>query len=210
MERSVMSSSLLVLACLVGSGAAQSTHTAYAHWVDFFAKENNWDMNKANDLDSDGQGQVVGHLVVNYRFVDCDATPVGSGEFNVRADCSLDYKPIENNWVYPSHADCAAKDGGKPLEWRKRYGWTGYCGKFNTSNPVDNCGKCLKVLNRYTKDSITVRIIDTCGGEAEAMVLDCETAFKPIDTDGKGYEAGHLNVVYLFVECDDDVLVYSQ
>ncbi|KAE8720903.1 putative RmlC-like cupins superfamily protein [Hibiscus syriacus] len=158
----------------------------------------------------DGQGQVVGHLVVNYRFVDCDATPVGSGEFNVRADCSLDYKPIENNWVYPSHAECAAKDGGKPLEWRKRYGWTGYRGKFNTSNPVDNCGKCLKVLNRYTKDSITVRIIDTCGGEVEAMVLDYETAFKPIDTDGKGYEAGHLNVVYLFVECDDDVLVYSQ
>ncbi|KAE8729668.1 hypothetical protein F3Y22_tig00003435pilonHSYRG00060 [Hibiscus syriacus] len=138
MERSVMSLNLSVLACLVGSGAAQCPRTTYAHWVDYFAKENNWDMNKANDvyckkydaeldkpvfdqLDSDGQGQVVGRLVVNYRFVDCDATAVGSGEFNVRADYSLDYKPIENNWVYPSHAECAAKDGGKPLEWRKRY-----------------------------------------------------------------------------------------
>ncbi|KAE8724869.1 Sodium Bile acid symporter family isoform 1 [Hibiscus syriacus] len=282
MERSVMSlSSLLVLACLVGYGTAQSVQNVSAHWVDFSAKENDWDMNKANDvyckiydadkpyewrskynwtnigdlagfsideacgkcihvtnratgdettvrivgptghgleldkpvfdqLDSDGQGQVVGHLIVSYKFVDCNPTPPGPGESNVRADYSKDYNPIENDWTYPSHAECAIKDGGKPLEWRKRHGWTGYCGKYKTFNPEDNCCKCLKVTNTDTKDSVTVRIMDTCGGEVEALVLDYETAFKPIDTDGKGYEAGHLTVDYEFVECDDDVLVYSQ
>ncbi|KAE8721450.1 hypothetical protein F3Y22_tig00015919pilonHSYRG00043 [Hibiscus syriacus] len=51
MDRSVMSlSSLLVLACLVGYGTAQSVQNVSAHWVDFFAKENDWDMNKANDV----------------------------------------------------------------------------------------------------------------------------------------------------------------
>ncbi|KAE8720892.1 hypothetical protein F3Y22_tig00017996pilonHSYRG00005 [Hibiscus syriacus] len=237
MERSVMSlSSLLVLACLVGYGTAQSVQNVSAHWVDFFAKENDWDMNKANDvyckiydadkpyewrrkkkrifikfslpmqvtnratgdettvrivgptghgleldksvfdqLDSDGQGQVVGHLIVSYKFVDCDPTPPGPGESNVRADYSKDYNPIENDWTYPSHAECAIKDGGKPLEWRKRYGWTGYCGKYTTFNPEDNCGKCLKVTNTDTKDSVTVRIMYTCGGEVEALVLDYET-----------------------------------
>ncbi|KAE8729672.1 hypothetical protein F3Y22_tig00003435pilonHSYRG00087 [Hibiscus syriacus] len=251
MERSIMSlSSLLVLACLVGYGTTQSVQNVSAHWVDFFAKEYDWDMNKAKDprymmpisltngatniigptsvispvfrltklvaiasiatgdeitvriigptvhgleldkpmfdqLDSDGQGQDVGHLIVSYKFMNCDPTPPGLGESNVRADYSKDYNPIENDWTYPSHAECAIKD-------------------------ADSCGKCLKVTNTDTTDSVTVRIMDTCSGEVEALVLDYETAFKPIDTDGKAYEAGYLTVDYEFVECDDDVLVYSQ
>ncbi|KAE8721449.1 Pathoproteinsis-related protein PR-4 [Hibiscus syriacus] len=230
MERSVMSLSVLVLACLVGSGAAQSRQKVSAHWIEFLAKEMDWDMNKAHDvackkydadkpyewrskyywtnigdlgdleqscgkcihvtntangneitvrivgttgqgleldkpafdqLDSDGQSH-GGNLVVNYKFVDCDPTPAGPGESNVKADFS-NYNPEENKWAYPSHAECAAKDGDKPLEWRKRYGWTAYCGKYyKASNPEENCGKCLKVTNTDTKDSVTVRIMDTC------------------------------------------------
>ncbi|KAL4352905.1 hypothetical protein GQ457_06G019100 [Hibiscus cannabinus] len=218
MERSVMSISLLVLACLVGLAAAQSGEPVSAHWFQFLAKEMDWDMNKANDvyckrydadkpyewrskygwtninsdlvgltrddacgkciqvtntangaeatvrivgptgrgleldepvydqLNSDGQSH-GGDLVVNYKLVDCDPAPAagGPGESNVQADYSKDYNPIENDWAYPSHALCAAKDGAKSLDWRKRYGWIGYCGKYKTSKPEDNCGKCLKV-----------------------------------------------------------------
>ncbi|KAE8729667.1 Wound-induced protein WIN1 [Hibiscus syriacus] len=161
-------------------------------------------------LDSDGQGEVVGHLVVNYKFVDCDPKPAGPDETNVLAYYSEDYNPLENNWTYPSHAACYALDGGKPYEWRKRYGWTGYCGKYG-SNAEEICGQCLKVTNTRTDDSIIVRITDTCG--TGALELDYETAFKPIDTDLQGHRDGHLTVNYEFVNCDDDVgspLVYSQ
>ncbi|KAE8721978.1 Pathoproteinsis-related protein PR-4 [Hibiscus syriacus] len=86
-----------------------------------------------HQLDSDGQGKVVGHLVVNYKFVDCDPKPAGPGETNVLAYYSEDYNPLENNWTYPSHAACYALDGGKPFVWHKRYGWTGYCGKYGSN-----------------------------------------------------------------------------
>ncbi|KAK9017220.1 hypothetical protein V6N11_079702 [Hibiscus sabdariffa] len=175
MGRSATSISLLVLACLVGSAAAQSSENVNAHWTNFEAKEADWDMNKANNvyckkydadmpyewrsryywtdigdladfsideacgkcihvtntgtgnettvrivgptghgleldkpvfdqLDSDGNGRIVGHLVVNYKFVDCDPTPPGPGESNVTAYFSDDYNPVQNNWTYPSHA----------------------------------------------------------------------------------------------------------
>ena len=35
--------------------------------------------------------------------------------------------------------------------------------------------------------------------------MDYETAFEPIDSDGKGNAAGHLIVDYEFVNCDDDI-----
>ncbi|KAE8729669.1 hypothetical protein F3Y22_tig00003435pilonHSYRG00073 [Hibiscus syriacus] len=72
----------------------------------------------------------------------------------------------------------------------------------------------LTVTNTDTKDSVTVRIMDTCGGETQALVFDYETAFKPIDTDGEGRKEGHLTVDNEFVKCDGDVdsplLIYSQ
>ncbi|GMI65217.1 HEVEIN-LIKE, pathogenesis-related 4 [Hibiscus trionum] len=282
MERSVMSVSLLVLACLVSSAAAQSAENVKAYMVYLYAEENDWDMNAAHvycatwdadkpyewrskynwtnfggpngpigkdacgkcvqvtntatgdetivrivgtsqaslnldkpvfdQLDSDGQGQVAGHLVVNYTFVDCDPKPPGPGESNVTAYYSDDYNPIGNDWTYPPHAFCTALDGGKPLEWRNKYGWTGYCGNYSSSNPEDICGKCLKVTNTDTKDSEIVRIMDTCG--SEALVLDKKTGFDPIDSNGEGNAAGHLVVDYEFVDCEDEVdsplLVYSQ
>ncbi|KAK8502392.1 hypothetical protein V6N11_047979 [Hibiscus sabdariffa] len=258
MGRSAMSISLLVLACLVGSAAPQSSENVNAHWTNFGAEEADWDMNKANNvycekydvdmpyewrsryywtdigdlvdisideacgkcihvtntgtgdettvrivgptghgleldkpvfdqLDSDGNGRIVGHLVVNYTFVDCDPIPPGPGDSNVTAYFSDDYNPVQNNWTYPSHAACAALDG-------------------------DICGKCLKVTNTEKKVSVTVRIMDTCG--AGALELDHETGFDPIDVDGCGNAAGHLTVDYEFVKCEDEVdsplLVYSQ
>ncbi|GMI79193.1 HEVEIN-LIKE, pathogenesis-related 4 [Hibiscus trionum] len=175
------------------------------------------------DLDSpafsmidDGSGRAKGHLTVNYEFVDCDPPPpppAGPGETNVNAYW-VDYAPEKNNWSYSAaHVACAAYDGDKPLEWRQRYGWTAYCGKVLGPERKDICGKCLKVTNTGTEDEEIVRIVDVCG--TGALDLDLTTAFRPIDSDGKGYAAGHLTVDYQVVDCEDDdvdspLRLYSQ
>ncbi|GJN27977.1 hypothetical protein PR202_gb16049 [Eleusine coracana subsp. coracana] len=55
-------------------------------------------------------------------------------------------------------------------------------------------GELLQVTNRGTGASTIARIV---GG----LDLDFETVFKIIDTDGQGYQIGHLNVDYEFVGC---------
>ncbi|XP_039037060.1 uncharacterized protein LOC120174185 [Hibiscus syriacus] len=158
----------------------------------------------AFSLIDDGSGKQTGHLTVEYELVDCDPPPpppAGPGETDVIAYWS-DYGPLKNNWSYGAVA-CKGYDGNKPLEWRQRYGWTGYCGNVFGSQLKDICGKCLKVTNTRTKDEEIVRIVDTCG--SGALELDLHTAFKPIDSDGKGNAAGHLTVDYQVVDCDDDV-----
>ncbi|KAK8502384.1 hypothetical protein V6N12_046170 [Hibiscus sabdariffa] len=156
----------------------------------------------------DGTGISKGHLTVNYELVDCDPPPppppppAGPGETDVTAYW-VDYAPEKKNWSYSAaHVACNALDGGKPLEWRKRYGWAGYCGNVLGPELKDKCGKCLKVTNTRTEDEEIVRIVDSCG--SDALELDLTTAFKPIDSDGKGYAAGHLTVDYQVVDCDDD------
>ncbi|KAK9017226.1 hypothetical protein V6N11_079708 [Hibiscus sabdariffa] len=129
----------------------------------------------------DGSGKTKGHLTVNYEFVDCDPPPppppAAPGETNVIAYWA-DYDPQKNNWNYSAaQVACNALDGGKPLEWRQRYGWTGYCGKVLGPELKDICGKCLKVTNRRTKDEEIVRIVDSCG--SDALELDLTTAFTP-------------------------------
>ncbi|GMI65211.1 HEVEIN-LIKE, pathogenesis-related 4 [Hibiscus trionum] len=182
MKRSVMSISLLVLACLVVSAAAQTAETT----TDLFAQEKN-----------DQQCH-------------CEPTPPGTGESNVKAYLK-DFQPNQNNWNYPSYAACIDLDGDKPLEWRKRYGWTGFCGKAGPRGR-NACGCCIKVTNSATKASEIVRVIHTCG--SGALELDRETAFTPIDTTGEGNDADYLTVDYEFVECGDSVHsslpVYSQ
>ncbi|XVF42200.1 hypothetical protein PTKIN_Ptkin01aG0341100 [Pterospermum kingtungense] len=160
-------------------------------------------------IDTDGEGFRQGHLVVDYEFVDCDAEP-GLGESNVTAYWT-DYNVTNNNWNLSVAPACAGKLGNKSLEWRSKYGWTGFCGSV-TPPGGETCGLCLKVTNRATKAEETVRIVDTCG--SGGLELDLETAFNPIDTDGEGLALGHLYVDYEFVDCgdseEDTVLVYSQ
>ncbi|XVF42202.1 hypothetical protein PTKIN_Ptkin01aG0341300 [Pterospermum kingtungense] len=160
-------------------------------------------------IDTDGEGFRQGHLVVDYEFVDCDAEP-GLGESNVTAYWT-DYNVTNNNWNLSVAPACAGKLGNKSLEWRSKYGWTGFCGSV-TPPGGETCGLCLKVTNRATNAEETVRIVDTCG--SGGLELDLETAFKPIDTDGEGFALGHLYVDYEFVDCgdseEDTVLVYSQ
>ncbi|KAK9041996.1 hypothetical protein V6N11_017079 [Hibiscus sabdariffa] len=135
--------------------------------------------------------------------------PAGPGETNVIAYWS-DYNVEKSNWSYGAAA-CAGLDGGKPLEWCQRYGWSGYCGNVVGSELKDICGKCLKVTNTGTKDEVIVRIVDRCG--SGALELDMDTAFRPIDSDGQGYAAGFLTVDYQVVQCEDadsPLRLYSQ
>ncbi|XWS64708.1 hypothetical protein CRYUN_Cryun05aG0026600 [Craigia yunnanensis] len=254
-----ISISIMLLACLVASAAAQSASDVTAYWTDYKVTKTNWDLNAAHvfcasvdgdkpldwrskygwtgycgtvgpqgeeacgkclsldletafkPIDTDGKGFAQGHLVVDYKFVDCEAVP-GPGESDVTAYWT-DYNVKKNNWDYhAAHVFCAALDGDKPLEWRSKYGWTGFCGKVGPQGD-EACGKCLKITNTDTKDEEIVRIVDKCG--SGGLELDLETAFNPIDTDGKGHEQGHLIVDYEFVDCGDSslentVLVYSQ
>lgn len=58
----------------------------------------------------------------------------------------------------------------------------------------------LQVTNTATGVQTTVRIVDQCGNGG--LDLDWEV-FSQIDTDGSGYENGHLMVDYEFVDCGD-------
>ena len=86
-----ISISIVFLACLVASTAAQSESGVIAYWTDYNVTDNNWDLNASN-------------------------------------------------------VSCATVDGDKDLEWRSKYGWTGYCGSAGPQGE-EACGKCLSVRN---------------------------------------------------------------
>jgi Barwin family len=55
------------------------------------------------------------------------------------------YYPEKNNWdLNAVSAYCATWDASKPLEWRKKYGWTAFCGPAGPTGQAA-CGKCLSV-----------------------------------------------------------------
>ncbi|BAF28552.1 barwin [Oryza sativa Japonica Group] len=122
---------------------------------------------------------------------------------NVRATYHY-YRPAENNWDLGApavSAYCATWDADKPLEWRQKYGWTAFCGPVGPTGQ-DACGKCLSVTNTATGDQITARIVDQCANGG--LDLDWDTVFSKIDSDGQGYQNGHLIVDYQFVDCGDN------
>ncbi|CAD6253364.1 unnamed protein product [Miscanthus lutarioriparius] len=117
---------------------------------------------------------------------------------NVRATYHY-YNPQQNNWnLNAVSAYCSTWDADKPLSWRQKYGWTAFCGPAGQKGQA-SCGKCIRVTNRATGASIVARIVDQCSNGG--LDLDYETVFKKIDTDGQGYQMGHLNVNYQFVAC---------
>ncbi|KAH7543252.1 pathogenesis-related protein PR-4 [Ziziphus jujuba] len=118
---------------------------------------------------------------------------------NVRATYHL-YNPQNINWDYnTASVYCATWDANKPLEWRKKYGWTAFCGPVGPHGQ-ESCGKCLKVTNTGTGKDVTVRIVDQCSNGG--LDLDVNV-FNEIDTDGKGNAQGYLIVNYEFVNCGD-------
>ncbi|OWM71694.1 barwin-like [Punica granatum] len=121
---------------------------------------------------------------------------------NVRATYHY-YNPTQNNWDLGApavSAFCATWDASKPLAWRQKYGWTAFCGPVGPQGQ-DACGRCLRVTNTRTGSQATVRIVDQCSNGG--LDLDYEGVFRPLDTDGNGYQQGHLIVNYDFVDCGD-------
>ncbi|XP_059077202.1 pathogenesis-related protein PR-4-like [Cryptomeria japonica] len=116
---------------------------------------------------------------------------------NVRATYNL-YNPQNIGWdLNTASVYCATWDADKPLDWRMKYGWTAFCGPVGPTGQA-SCGMCLKVTNRDTQAQTTVRIVDQCSNGG--LDLDVNE-FNKIDTNGNGYNAGHLQVDYEFVSC---------
>ncbi|KEH43012.1 putative rlpA-like protein, double-psi beta-barrel [Medicago truncatula] len=121
----------------------------------------------------------------------------GQSANGVRSTYHL-YNPQNINWDYNrASVYCATWDANQPLEWRKKYGWTAFCGPQGPRGR-DSCGKCLRVKNTATGAQETVRIVDQCANGG--LDLDVNV-FKRIDTNGQGYQKGHLIVDYVFVNC---------
>lgn len=60
------------------------------------------------------------------------------------------YNPAQINWdLRAASTFCATWDGDMPLEWRRRYGWTAFCGPAG-AHGEPSCGRCLLVRS-YTR-----------------------------------------------------------
>ena len=118
---------------------------------------------------------------------------------NVRATYNI-YQPENIGWDYnTARVYCATWDAGKPLAWRRKYGWTAFCGPVGPRGQA-SCGRCLKVTNTATNTFVTVRIVDQCSNGG----LDLDVGvFRQLDRDGRGNARGFLTVNYEFVNCGD-------
>ncbi|CAN1271670.1 unnamed protein product, partial [Linum perenne] len=111
------------------------------------------------------------------------------------------YKTKENNWTLTPELYCSTWDAGEPLDWRRKYGWVGYCPDQRLPIGEEICGKCLRITNRRTWDYTTVRIVDQCRLKYRKIEVDYETVFKPLDTDGYARKIGQMWVEFHFVSC---------
>ncbi|DAZ95389.1 TPA: hypothetical protein N0F65_001047 [Lagenidium giganteum] len=59
------------------------------------------------------------------------------------------------------------------------------------------CGQCLKITNTRTGASTIVKVVDQGGSVFDLS----QQAFNAIDTDGNGYNMGHMNIDYVKVAC---------
>ncbi|KAI4379007.1 hypothetical protein MLD38_016417 [Melastoma candidum] len=119
---------------------------------------------------------------------------------NVRATYNY-YNPAQIGWdLNTASVYCATWDANQPLSWRSKYGWTAFCGPAGPQGQA-SCGKCLSITNTATGSQIIARIVDQCSNGG--LDLDYETVFKPLDTNGAGFNNGFLTVNYNFVDCGD-------
>ncbi|XP_054792011.1 pathogenesis-related protein PR-4-like [Prosopis cineraria] len=121
----------------------------------------------------------------------------GQSATNVKATYNL-YHPEQHGWdLMAVGAFCATWDANKSLPWRRKYGWTAFCGPVGPQGQAA-CGRCLRVTNIRTGAQQTVRIVDRCSNGG----LDLDVGvFRQLDTDGNGNAQGHLSVNYNFVNC---------
>nr|AGV54773.1 pro-hevein [Phaseolus vulgaris] len=133
----------------------------------------------------------------------CQSNCWGSGgsASNVRATYHY-YQPEQHGWdLNAVSAYCSTWDAGKSYAWRSKYGWTAFCGPVGPTGR-DSCGRCLRVTNTGTGAQTTVRIVDQCSNGG----LDLDVGvFNRLDTNGQGYQRGHLIVNYEFVDCGNEL-----
>lgn len=68
----------------------------------------------------------------------------GGTATNVRATFHF-YNPEQNGWdLRAVSAFCSTWDADKPLAWRRRHGWTAFCGPVGPRGQP-SCGRCLRV-----------------------------------------------------------------
>ncbi|XP_042516269.1 pathogenesis-related protein PR-4-like [Macadamia integrifolia] len=108
------------------------------------------------------------------------------------------YDASQNNYDLNAVSTyCATWDANHSLAWRSQYEWTAFCGPSGP-NGESACGLCLSVTNTRTGTQLPVRIVDQCSNGG----LDLDySAFQKLDTDGNGYQQGHLVVNYEFISC---------
>eukprot|EP01018_Ginkgo_biloba_P007504 Gb_07802 [translate_table: standard] len=93
---------------------------------------------------------------------------------------------------------CSRVIAGKPRSWLSKHKWIAFCASAGGPMHLSLCGKCLKVRNVSTGQSVVVRIVDRCNNRG--LILDMD-AFNAIDGNEEGYDAGYLRTVYSFVPC---------
>lgn len=87
----------------------------------------------------------VAFFVINMMM----AVAAAQSATNVRATYHL-YNPQNINWdLRTASVYCATWDADKPLEWRRRYGWTAFCGPAGPTGQA-SCGRCLRVMLNFT------------------------------------------------------------
>ncbi|KAJ4969531.1 hypothetical protein NE237_016232 [Protea cynaroides] len=137
------------------------------------------------------------HLVFIAFLLSITAGAMAQSASNVRATYHF-YNASQNGYdLNAVSAYCATWDADQSLAWRSQYEWTAFCGPSGPTGEAA-CGKCLSVTNTGTGAQLTVRIVDQCSNGG----LDLDwSAFEKLDTDGNGYNQGHLTVNYEFVSC---------
>ncbi|KAK4282892.1 hypothetical protein QN277_014217 [Acacia crassicarpa] len=125
----------------------------------------------------------------------------GASASNVRATYHYYQPELHNYDLIAVSAYCATWDASKPYAWRSKYGWTAFCGPAGPQGQAA-CGQCLRVTNTRTGAQETVRIVDQCSNGG----LDLDVGvFNRLDTDGVGYQQGHLIVNYQFIDCGNEL-----
>ncbi|KAK8261704.1 hypothetical protein V6Z11_D13G206800, partial [Gossypium hirsutum] len=108
------------------------------------------------------------------------------------------YNPQKISWdLNAASAYCATWDANRPLAWRRRYGWTAFCGAVSPQDQAA-CSRCSRVTNSGSGTQATVRIVDKCSNGG--LDLDVNV-FNKLDKNRNGNARGHLTVRYDFVKC---------
>ncbi|MBA0632896.1 hypothetical protein Godav_001561, partial [Gossypium davidsonii] len=102
------------------------------------------------------------------------------------------YNPQKISWdLNAASAYCATWDANRPLAWRRRYGWTAFCGAVGPQDQAA-CSRCLRVTNSGSGTQATVRIEDKCrnGG----LDLDVNV-FNKLDKNRNGNARAYTQLV---------------